>query len=88
MARATDRVDDREPKPRRQIIRLVEATTPSAGRMQGNRDDGVGVVQPVTCSMTQHAGKRCRERPSAAVLERVNHCPERPLVQAGSAARR
>lgn len=85
--RPADRPDDGAAESAGDVVRLVEAAPPAPERMERHRNDGVGGAQPVVRRLAEHRGKGLGERAAPTVLERVDHRPERPVMQAGGAAR-
>ncbi len=69
----------------REIVRLVETTLQHPPRMQRNRDDRVGLVEPVRVGADDERRERRGQCAALIVFECVNDRAERPVVPAGAA---
>ena len=71
----------------RQHLSLIEAATPPAQRVQGDGNDGIGMVKQVTSRDAHQCGERTGQRPPSLVLECVNELAQRAAVVAGRPAK-
>ena len=80
-------IRNRDVEAPRQYFSLVEATTPSAQRVQGDGNDGIGAVKQVMSRDAHQSGERTGQRPPSLVLECVNELAQRAAVVAGRPAK-
>ncbi len=80
-------IRNRDVEVSRQHLSLIEAATPPAQRVQGDGNDGIGMVKQVTSRDAHQCGERTGQRPPSLVLECVNELAQRAAVVAGRPAK-
>jgi len=70
-------------QPPRKVERLVESPGAPPGRMQGNRDEAVGVPEQFRAPAPHQAGQRLCQRTAPVVLQRVDDGAKCAVVGAG-----